>query len=181
MRSFLQASTRLRCSALAPLFAAWRTSNPWRTQHEGGVYEAKGELMLVKRYMQTKVVMVGLEERANAALYMMKKKGIRHLLVTDNGKLRGIVTDRDFRLMRPSPATSLSIYEVHYLLDKLTVKEIMTKKPIAVMPETPIAEAARLLLNRRIGALPVLKDEKVVGIITETDMIRALIDLEEAS
>src|SRR5574337_238232 len=121
MRSFLQASTRLRCSALAPLFAAWRTSNPWRTQHEGGVYEAKGELMLVKRYMQTKVVMVGLEERANAALYMMKKKGIRHLLVTDNGKLRGIVTDRDFRLMRPSPATSLSIYEVHYLLDKLTV------------------------------------------------------------
>jgi acetoin utilization protein AcuB len=68
---------------------------------------------------------------------------------------------------------------VHYLLDKLTVKEIMTKKVIAVTPETPIAEAARLLLNRRIGALPVLKNEKVVGIITETDMIRALIDLEE--
>lgn len=136
--------------------------------------------MLVKRYMQTKVVMVGPDERANAALYMMKKKGIRHLLVTDNSKLRGIVTDRDFRLMRPSPATSLSIYEVHYLLDKLKVKEIMTKKVIAVTPETPIAEAARLLLNRRIGALPVLKDEKVVGIITATDMIRVLIDLEEA-
>lgn len=135
--------------------------------------------MLVKRYMQTKVVMVGPEERANAALYMMKKKGIRHLVVTEDGKLLGIVTDRDFRLMRPSPATSLSIYEVHYLLDKLTVKEIMTKKVIAVTPETPIAEAARLLLNRRIGALPVLKNEKVVGIITETDMIRALIDLEE--
>ncbi|WP_161953941.1 CBS domain-containing protein [Candidatus Methylomirabilis limnetica] len=136
--------------------------------------------MLVKRYMQTKVIMVGLDERANAALYMMKKKGIRHLLVTDNSKLRGIVTDRDFRLMRPSPATSLSIYEVHYLLDKLKVKEIMTKKVITVTPETTIAEAAHLLLNRRIGALPVLKDEKVVGIITETDMIRALIDLEEA-
>lgn len=136
--------------------------------------------MLVKRYMQTKVIMVGPDERANAALYMMKKKGIRHLLVTDNSKLRGIVTDRDFRLMRPSPATSLSIYEVHYLLDKLKVKEIMTKKVIAVTPETTIAEAAHLLLNRRIGALPVLKDEKVVGIITETDMIRALIDLEEA-
>ncbi len=136
--------------------------------------------MLVKRYMQTKVVMVGPDERANAALYMLKKKGIRHLLVTDSSKLRGIVTDRDFRLMRPSPATSLSIYEVHYLLDKLKVKEIMTKKVITVTPETTIAEAAHLLLNRRIGALPVLKDEKVVGIITETDMIRALIDLEEA-
>lgn len=136
--------------------------------------------MLVKRYMQTKVIMVRPDERANAALYMMKKKGIRHLLVTDDGKLKGIVTDRDFRLARPSPATSLSIYEVHYLLDKLTVKEIMTKRVITVKPETPIAEAARLLLNRRIGAVPVVKDEKVVGIITETDMIRALIDLEEA-
>ena len=135
--------------------------------------------MLVKRYMQTKVVMVGPEERANAALYKMKKKGIRHLLVTEDSALLGIITDRDFRLVRPSPATSLSIYEVHYLLDKLTVKEIMIKKVITVTPETSIAEAARLLLNRRIGALPVLKDEKVVGIITETDMIRALIDLEE--
>ncbi len=111
---------------------------------------------------------------------MMKKKRIRHLLVTDDGKVRGIVTNRDFRLMRPSPATSLSIYEVHYLLDKVKVKEIMTKKVITVTPATPITEAARLLLNRRIGALPVVKDEKVVGIITETNMIRALIDLEEA-
>lgn len=136
--------------------------------------------MLVKRYMRAKLVTVGPEERANAALCMMKKRGIRHLIVTDNGKLLGIVTDRDFRLVRPSPATSLSIYEVHYLLEKLTVKEIMTKKVITVTPQTPIAEAARLLINRKIGALPVLKDERLVGIITETDMIRALIDLEEA-
>lgn len=136
--------------------------------------------MLVKRYMQTKLVTVGPDERANAALYTMKKKGIRHLLVTDSSKLLGIVTDRDFRLVRPSPATSLSIYEVHYLLEKMKVKEIMTKKVVTVAPETPIADAARLLLNRRIGALPVVKDAKVVGIITETDIIRALIDLEEA-
>ncbi|HWQ70634.1 MAG TPA: CBS domain-containing protein [Patescibacteria group bacterium] len=136
--------------------------------------------MLVKRYMQTKLVTVGPDERANAALYTMKKKGIRHLLVTDTSKLLGIVTDRDFRLARPSPATSLSIYEVHYLLEKLKVKEIMTKKVVTVAPETPIADAARLLLNRRIGALPVVKDSKLVGIITETDIIRALIDLEEA-
>jgi acetoin utilization protein AcuB len=136
--------------------------------------------MLVKRYMQTKLVTVGPDERANAALYTMKKKGIRHLLVTDTSKLLGIVTDRDFRLVRPSPATSLSIYEVHYLLEKLKVKEIMTKKVVTVVPETPISDAARLLLNRRIGALPVVKDAKLVGIITETDIIRALIDLEEA-
>lgn len=136
--------------------------------------------MLVKRYMQTKVIAVRPKERANAALYMMKSKGIRHLLVTENGRLRGIVTDRDFRLMRPSPATSISVYEVHYLLDKMTVKEVMTKKVITVTPETRIADAARLLLNRRIDALPVVKGEKVVGIITSTDMIQALIDLQEA-
>lgn len=136
--------------------------------------------MLVKRYMRTKLVTVRPEEGANAALYLMKKSSIRHLLVTDGKKLLGIVTDRDFRLVRPSPATSLSIYEIHYLLEKLKVKEIMTKKVITVEPETPIAEAAHLLLNRRIGALPVLKGGEVVGIISETDMLRALIDLEEA-
>jgi acetoin utilization protein AcuB len=136
--------------------------------------------MLVKRYMRTKLVTVGPEEGANAALYLMKKNAIRHLLVTAGKKLLGIVTDRDFRLIRPSPATSLSIYEIHYLLEKLKVKEIMTKKVVTVSPETPIAEAARLLLNRRIGALPVLKGEDLVGIISETDMLQALIDLEEA-
>jgi len=136
--------------------------------------------MLVKRYMRTKLVTVGPEEGANAALYLMKKSAIRHLLVTAGKKLLGIVSDRDFRLVRPSPATSLSIYEIHYLLEKLKVKEIMTKKVVTVEPETPIAEAARLLLNRRIGALPVLKGGELVGIISETDMLQALIDLEEA-
>ncbi len=136
--------------------------------------------MLVKRYMRTKLVTVGPEEGANAALYVMKKSAIRHLLVTAGKKLLGIVTDRDIRLVRPSPATSLSIYEIHYLLEKLKVKEIMTKKVVTVEPETPIAEAARLLLNRRIGALPVLKGGELVGIISETDMLQALIDLEEA-
>ena len=136
--------------------------------------------MLVKRYMRTKLVTVGPEEGANAALYLMKKSAIRHLLVTAGKKLLGIVTDRDFRLVRPSPATGLSIHEIHYLLEKLRVKEIMTKKVVTVEPEIPIAEAARLLLNRRIGALPVLKGGELVGIISETDMLRALIDLEEA-
>ena len=136
--------------------------------------------MLVKRYMRTKLVTVGPEEGANAALYLMKKSTVRHLLVMDGKKLLGIVTDRDFRLVRPSPATSLSIFEINYLLEKLKVKEIMTKKVITVTPETPIAEAAQLLLNRRIGALPVLKEGEVVGIISETDMLRALIDTEEA-
>ena len=136
--------------------------------------------MLVKRYMRTKLVTVGPEEGANAALYLMKKSAIRHLLVTAGKKLLGIVTDRDFRLVRPSPATSLSIHEIHYLLERLKVKEIMTRKVVTVEPEIPIAEAARLLLNRRIGALPVLKGGELVGIISETDMLQALIDLEEA-
>ncbi len=136
--------------------------------------------MLVKRYMRTKLVTVGPEEGANAALYLMKKSSLRHLLVMDGKKLVGIVTDRDFRLVRPSPATSLSIFEINYLLEKLKVKEIMTKKVITVTQEIPIAEAAQLMLNRRIGALPVLKEGKVVGIISETDLLRALIDMEEA-
>jgi acetoin utilization protein AcuB len=104
---------------------------------------------------------------------VMLKERIRHLLVVDEGRLQGIVTDRDIRLNLPSPATSLSVWEINHLLARLTVAEVMTKNVIVVDPQRDAREAARILLDHKIGALPVLEGERLLGIITETDVLRA--------
>ena len=107
------------------------------------------------------------------ARQIMLKERIRHLLVTEGTRLVGIVTDRDIRLNLPSQATSLSMWEVNYLLAKLTVGKVMTRSVIITGPDQDAADAARLLLEHKIGALPVLDGEHLIGIVTETDVLRA--------
>ena len=104
---------------------------------------------------------------------MMLERRVRHLLVTEHEKLVGIVTDRDIRLNMPSPATTLSVWELNYLLARLTVGEVMTKSVIVVDSQRDAREAAAILLSEKIGALPVLEGETLVGIVTETDFLRA--------
>jgi acetoin utilization protein AcuB len=105
----------------------------------------------------------------------MLKERIRHLVVTEGQKLVGIITDRDIRLNLPSQATSLSVWEVNYLLAKLTVGKVMSRTVITVGPEREARDAARLMLEHRIGALPVVDGDRVVGIVTETDVLRAYV------
>ncbi|HET9495853.1 MAG TPA: CBS domain-containing protein, partial [Chloroflexia bacterium] len=108
---------------------------------------------------------------------MMMQKSIRRLPVVDHGRLVGIVTLGDLREARPSPATSLSIYELNYLLAKLTVGQVMTHNPLTVSPHTPIPTAARIMLEHKVSGLPVVdEDKRPVGIITESDIFRMLID-----
>ena len=107
---------------------------------------------------------------------VMQTRAIRHLLVVEDGRLVGIVTDRDIRLNMPSPATTLSVWEVNYLLARLTVQEVMTKSVIVVEPDRPAEDAAILLLNEKIGALPVVDGERLIGIVTETDFLRAFVE-----
>jgi acetoin utilization protein AcuB len=109
------------------------------------------------------------------ARQLMLKHRIRHLLVTDGRKLLGIVTDRDIRLNLPSPATSLSVWEVNYLLARLTVDSVMTRTVITVDSERDAVEAAALMLDHKIGALPVIDNGIMVGIVTETDVLRAFV------
>ena len=109
------------------------------------------------------------------ARQLMIDKRIRHLLVTEGAKLLGIVTDRDIRLNLPSPATSLSVWEINYLLARLTVAAVMTKTVITVDPRRDAREAAQLMLYHKIGALPVVDGGKLIGIITETDLLRAFV------
>ena len=103
----------------------------------------------------------------------MQERLIRHLLVVDGDELIGIVTDRDIRSNMPSPATSLSVWELNHLLSRLTAGEVMTTNVIVVEPDRPAAAAAALLLSEKIGALPVMEGSRLVGIVTETDFVRA--------
>jgi CBS domain-containing protein len=92
----------------------------------------------------------------------------------DRGNLVGIVTLGDVREAEPSNATSLSIFELHYLLSKLTVDKIMTRDPLTISPNANVREAARLMLDHKIGGLPVMEENRLVGIITESDIFRVL-------
>lgn len=109
------------------------------------------------------------------ARQLMLEERIRHLLVTDGPKLLGIVTDRDIRLNLPSPATSLSVWEINYLLARMTLSAVMTKSVITVESAREATEAAQLMLDHKIGALPVVDRGHLVGIITETDLLRAFV------
>jgi acetoin utilization protein AcuB len=107
---------------------------------------------------------------------LMVKEKIRHLLITESdGRLVGIVTDRDIRLNLPSQATSLSVWEINHLLTKLTVGEVMTRAVITVGPERDARDAAVLMLDHAIGALPVMDSGTLVGIVTETDILRGFV------
>ena len=110
------------------------------------------------------------------ARQLMLKARIRHLLVTDEGGLLvGIVTDRDIRLNLPSQATSLSVWEINHLLTKLTVGEVMTRAVITIRPDRDAREAAVLMLDHAIGALPVTDSGRLAGILTETDILRGFV------
>ena len=131
--------------------------------------------MRVREWMIASLTTVPPATSVSEAREMMQRMRIRHLLVTEGQRLLGIITDRDIRLNLPSPATSLSVWEINYLLSKLTVGEVMTKGVITVEPDRPIQDAARLILDHRIGALPVVDAGRLVGILTETDLLRAFV------
>lgn len=131
--------------------------------------------MRVKEWMSASPITTPPDTSVAEARDLMQRRQIRHLLVTEGEQLAGIITDRDIRLTLPSPATSLSVWEINYLLAKLTVGEVMTKPVVTIEPGRPIEEAARLMLERRIGALPVVEAGRLVGILTETDLLRAFV------
>jgi acetoin utilization protein AcuB len=127
----------------------------------------------VRELMTRQPLSVSIDTPVVDARRTMLEHRIRHLLVTDGKDLAGIVTDRDIRLNLPSPATSLSVWEINYLLARMTVGSVMTASVITVDPDRDAVEAARIMLDHKIGALPVVDGGTLVGIMTETDILRA--------
>jgi acetoin utilization protein AcuB len=113
------------------------------------------------------------------ALRIMREENVRRFPVIDRktNALVGIVTEKELLYASPSPATSLSMHEINYLLSKLTVARVMTTELITVQEDTPIEEAARIMIDNRVGGLPVMRGETLVGIITETDLFKTFIEL----
>jgi acetoin utilization protein AcuB len=125
--------------------------------------------------MQTGVVTITPKTSLPEALELVRQRGIRHLPVVDNGALVGIVSDRDLKRAMASTATSLERHELQYLLDKLTAAEIMTPAVITAGRMLPIEEAARLMVKEKISALPVTEAGRLIGIVTETDVLELFV------
>jgi CBS domain-containing protein len=130
--------------------------------------------MTVRDIMSPNVITVDPETAMIDARQRMAAARIRHLVVMENSRVVGIVTDRDIRLNLPSPATSLSVWEMNYLLARLTVGGVMTRSVLVIDSGRPLSEAARIMMDHKIGALPVVDDGRLVGIVTESDFVRAV-------
>ncbi|MEE8152803.1 MAG: CBS domain-containing protein [candidate division NC10 bacterium] len=137
--------------------------------------------MLVKDWMRRRPVTVSPQETLRSAWRVIREHRIRHLPVVERGRLVGIVTDRDLRHALPSRAVGLEAHEIPHLAEKVSIWEVMARAVVTIDREAPIEEAARLLLKYRIGGLPVVKGETLVGIITKTDLVRALLERQEGS
>ena len=131
--------------------------------------------MLVREWMTPDPQTVNASTPVMEAMQRLREGGFRRLPVVQNGKLIGIVTDRDLKEATPSKATTLSIYELNYLLSKLVVKDVMRSPVITVRVDDPIEQAALLMEEHRISGLPVLDNGTLVGILTITDLMRALV------
>jgi CBS domain-containing protein/nucleotide-binding universal stress UspA family protein len=129
--------------------------------------------MRVGQWMTKDPVTVSPKETIVLARAILRHRGIRRLPVMEGDRLVGIVTDRDLREAWASDASTLSTQELHYLLERIPVRDIMTAPVLTVTPETPLAIAVRTFQEKKIGGCPVVSGGELVGILTETDIFRA--------
>lgn len=132
--------------------------------------------MFVRDYMARAPITIDKDTPVFKALSIMKNNKIRHLPVVSKGKLLGIVTEKNLFYLSPSPATSLSIFEINSLMAEITVAEAM-KTVQAVKPDTTLEEAALLMREHKIGGLPVVEGDVLVGLITESDIFDAMVKM----
>ncbi|MDR3644379.1 MAG: CBS and ACT domain-containing protein [Clostridia bacterium] len=133
--------------------------------------------MYVSDWMTKKIFSIEPDNYLSDAISLMREKGVKHVPVVKGGKLKGIISDRDIKEYSPSKATSLDIYELHYILATTKIKEIAKTKLVTTTPDTPVEEAAMIMLDNNIGCLPVLDNGSLAGIISDKDIYRALVDI----
>jgi acetoin utilization protein AcuB len=131
--------------------------------------------MTVREIMTSNPVTVPPDATLPAAAELMKRGGFRRLPVVKDGKVLGIVTDRDVKQAMPSDATSLSIWEINYLVAKIKVSEIMSHPVYSVLEDANIEYAAEIMLNHKIGGMPVMFGDQLRGVVTATDLLRAFV------
>ncbi len=134
--------------------------------------------MLVQERMSRHPITIRPNTSLHDALRIMRESHVRRLPVLDeSGKLVGIAAEKDLLYASPSPATSLSVYELNYLVAKIRVEDLMTREVITVCEDCPIEEAARIMADNDIGGLPVMRGDTLVGMITESDLFKVFLEL----
>ncbi len=135
--------------------------------------------MIIKDWMTKDVITVDPEASMMRAAKMMKEKGIRRLPVVDeNGKLLGMLSDRDVKEASPSKATTLDVHELYYLLSEIKVKNIMTPNPLTIRDTDTVVKCAAIMHDKKISGLPVLNEQgKLVGIMTQNEVYSVLLSI----
>lgn len=133
--------------------------------------------MFVSDWMTRKVFTIAPENSVTDAISLIKGKNIKHIPVLKDGRLKGIISDRDIKEFTPSKATTLDVYELHYLLAKTKVKDVMKTRVITATPDTPVEEAAMMMHDQNVGCLPVMDHGTLTGIISDKDIFRVLVDI----
>ncbi|MDQ3007770.1 MAG: CBS domain-containing protein [Chloroflexota bacterium] len=138
-------------------------------------------IRIVREWMTPNPITIAPQTTLPEAHRSMDEHKVRRLPVMNKGKLVGIVTRGDIRAAQASEATTLSVYELNYLMDRIPAKDFMAHDPITVTPNATIGEAARLMFQHKIGGLPVVENGELIGMITETDFCRLLMSLPETT
>lgn len=133
--------------------------------------------MSVKDYMTKEVISISPEESVAHAADLMRDKGLRRLPVIEKGQLVGLVTEGTMADASPSKATSLSIYEMNYLLNKTKIRDIMIRQVVTVEPDASLEDAIYEMMTYKVGVLPVVQNNQVVGIITDRDVFKAFLEV----
>lgn len=133
--------------------------------------------MSVKDYMTKEVISISPEESVAHAADLMCDKGLRRLPVIEKGQLVGLVTEGTMADASPSKATSLSIYEMNYLLNKTKIRDIMIRQVVTVEPDASLEDAIYEMMTYKVGVLPVVQNNQVVGIITDRDVFKAFLEV----
>ena len=133
--------------------------------------------MFVRSYMTRDPVTVSPDTNFPQAMDLIRKRKIRRLPVVEKGRLVGIVVEKDLLSTQPSPATTLSLYEIYSLLETIRMRQIMNRPVITVEGDCPVEEAARIMVENTISCLPVMNGENLAGIITETDVFKVLVEV----
>lgn len=133
--------------------------------------------MNVEKRMSRQVVTVQPDIQITKARSLMAQEKIQQMPVVKNGKLVGLISERDILKAYPSSVTTLSVWEIASLLEKIKVKDIMVKNVLTVQEKTPIEQAARIMVDNKIGSLPVMRGDDVVGIITESDLFNVMLEM----
>ena len=133
--------------------------------------------MIVRDIMSDSVVTVAPEQTLRDATDLLRSKHIRQLPVVENGKLIGIITDRDIKRATPSVLSGIDRDEYDRILDETKVGQFMTREPMTLTPDTPLKAAVKVFITQKIGAMPIVENAKLVGIVTQIDALRAFYNM----